>query len=258
MARALLPVGQGALTREGLCWQCRGQRCPFWARGRGLQGGCGRSPSHRKPASPQMKSEQRWQKVGLVSITFRKLWPSAAGPEGLAPVCSGPDPSPDPGPGVARPLLPRSGLEVGLPPRGEPPPSQARAPGSAAAAISAWAARASAAGESRVRAADERGRGPGCAPRSAPGFRQRPPPLRRRAFSGRDPAWRRVWPVAGARPGTRAGVAWGEGPGPGKAGPAGIGLGAAGGAVAGKWSPPGPGPSGLGRNLGKEGHAGWA
>lgn len=29
--------------------------------------------SHRMPASPQMKSEQRWQKVGLVSVTFLKL-----------------------------------------------------------------------------------------------------------------------------------------------------------------------------------------
>lgn len=99
--------------------------------------GSGRSPSHRKPASPQMKSEQRWQKVGLVSITFRKVWPSAAGPGDLALARSGPDPGPAPGSGSgrARPPLPRSGLEAGLSGRGEPPPSQARAPDSAAAAI---------------------------------------------------------------------------------------------------------------------------
>lgn len=95
--------------------------------------------SQRKPASPQMKSEQRWQKVGLVSVTFRKLWPSAAEPGVLPPARSGPDPGPvpgpGPGPGRARPLLPRSGLEAGLPQSGEPPPSQERVPGSAAASI---------------------------------------------------------------------------------------------------------------------------
>ena len=48
-------------------------RCPFWPRYWGLRWGRGRSPSHRMPASPQMKSEQRWQKVGLVSVTFLKL-----------------------------------------------------------------------------------------------------------------------------------------------------------------------------------------
>lgn len=85
-----------------------------------------------------MKSEQRWQKVGLVSITFRKEWPSAAAPGHLAPARSGPDPGPDPDPdsGRARPPRSRSGLEAGLPARGEPPPSQARAPDSPAAAIS--------------------------------------------------------------------------------------------------------------------------
>lgn len=101
-----------------------------------------------------MKSEQRWQKVGLVSVTFRKLWPDAAGPGVLALARSGPDPDPGsgPGPGRARPLPPSSGLEAGLPGRGELPPSQSRARGSAAAAIPARAA-----DESRVRAAGERG-----------------------------------------------------------------------------------------------------
>lgn len=84
--------------------------------------------SHRKPASPQMKSEQRWQKVGLVSVTLRKLWPGAAEPIAL-PVRSGPDP------GRARPEMPSTGLPAGLPRRGEPLPGQVRAPDSAAVAI---------------------------------------------------------------------------------------------------------------------------
>lgn len=84
--------------------------------------------SHRKPASPQMKSEQRWQKVGLVSVTLRKLWPGAAEPIALL-VRSGPDP------GRVRPEMPSTGLPAGLPRRGEPLPGQVRAPGSAAAAI---------------------------------------------------------------------------------------------------------------------------
>lgn len=113
-----------------------------------------------------MKSEQRWQKVGLVSITFRKAWPGAAGPGDLALARSGPDPGPAPasGSGRARPPLPRSGLEAGLPGRGEPPPSQARAPDSAAAAIPDRGGQAPKAGERQSRAADRRGRGPSGAP----------------------------------------------------------------------------------------------
>lgn len=103
-----------------------GRRAP--AHGSGLRTRDGLSPSHRKPASPQMKSEQRWQKVGLVSVTLRKLWPGAAEPKAL-PVRSGPDP------GRARPEMPSTGLPAGLPRRGEPLPGQVRAPGSAAAAI---------------------------------------------------------------------------------------------------------------------------
>lgn len=126
--------------------------------------------------------------MGLVSVTFRKLWPDAAGPGVLAPARSGPDPDPDPdpgpGPGRARPLPPSSGLEAGLPGRGELPPSQARARGSAAAAMPARAARAPAAGEGRVRAAGERAAASRSTPPSAPGFRLRPPPLRRRALGG--------------------------------------------------------------------------
>lgn len=34
-------------------------------------------PSHRKPTSPQMKSEQLWQKVGLVSVTLLRQCPGA-------------------------------------------------------------------------------------------------------------------------------------------------------------------------------------
>lgn len=75
-----------------------------------------------------MKSEQRWQKVGLVSVTLRKLWPGAAGPIAL-PVRSGADP------GRARPEMPSTGLPAGLPRRGEPLPGQVRAPDSAAASI---------------------------------------------------------------------------------------------------------------------------
>lgn len=75
-----------------------------------------------------MKSEQRWQKVGLVSVTLRKLWPGAAEPVAL-PVRSGPDP------GRERPEMPSTGLPAGLPRRGEPLPGQVRAPGSVAVAI---------------------------------------------------------------------------------------------------------------------------
>lgn len=96
--------------------------------GRRLGAASGLSPSHRKPARPQMKSEQRWQKVGLVSVTLRKLWPGAAGPIAL-PVRSGADP------GRARPEMPSTGLPAGLPRRGEPLPGQVRAPDSAAASI---------------------------------------------------------------------------------------------------------------------------
>lgn len=32
-------------------------------------------PSHKKPTSPQMKSLQLWQKVGLVRVTFFRQWP---------------------------------------------------------------------------------------------------------------------------------------------------------------------------------------
>lgn len=160
-------------------------RSPFWATGWGLWDR-GRSPSQRKPANPQMKSEQRWQKVGLVSVTFRKLWPDAAGPGVLAPARSGPDPDPGPGPGPgrARPLPPSSGLEAGLPGRGELLPSQARARGSAAAAIPARAARprrlARAGSAPRVRG----GTASPPTPPSAPGFRLRPPLLRRRMLGG--------------------------------------------------------------------------
>lgn len=38
---------------------------------------CAVSPSHRKPTSPQMKSLQLWQKVGLVRVTFFMQWPGA-------------------------------------------------------------------------------------------------------------------------------------------------------------------------------------
>lgn len=75
-----------------------------------------------------MKSEQRWQKVGLVSVTLRKLWPGAVEPVAL-PVRSGPDP------GRERPEMPSTGLPAGLPRRGEPLPGQVRAPGSVAVAI---------------------------------------------------------------------------------------------------------------------------
>lgn len=34
-------------------------------------------PSHRKPTSPQMKSLQLWQKVGLVRVTFLRQCPCA-------------------------------------------------------------------------------------------------------------------------------------------------------------------------------------
>lgn len=94
--------------------------------------------------------------MGLVSVTFRKLWPEVAGPGGLAPARS----NPDPGPSRARPPPPSLGLEAGLPGRSEALPSQARAPGSAAAAaaIPARAAGALAGGESRLRAASESAR----------------------------------------------------------------------------------------------------
>lgn len=38
---------------------------------------CAGLPSHRKPTSPQMKSLQAWQKVGLVRVTFFRLCPSS-------------------------------------------------------------------------------------------------------------------------------------------------------------------------------------
>lgn len=38
---------------------------------------CAVLPSHRKPMSPQMKSLQLWQKVGLVRVTFLRQWPGA-------------------------------------------------------------------------------------------------------------------------------------------------------------------------------------
>lgn len=37
-------------------------------------------PSHWKPSRPQMKSEQLWQKVGLVRVTLFRQWPGR--PEG--------------------------------------------------------------------------------------------------------------------------------------------------------------------------------
>lgn len=172
-----------------------------------------------------MKSEQRWQKVGLVSVTFRKLWPVAAGPGGLAPARSGPDPDPGPGPGPgrARPLPPSSGLEAGLPGRGELPPSQARARGSAAAAILAQGGPTPGGGR-------EPGRSCG---------REGPPPPRRPRRPSRSSDCARSH-RAGASPGGGAKSA-GAGPAAGDGwggGPAGAGLGEA---------EPGGGARGAGR-----------
>lgn len=132
LSLSLLPKETG-LKGQG---SVPGRRAPVLGSGLTTQGGL--SPSHRKPASPQMKSEHRWQKVGLVSVTLRKLWPGTAGPIAL-PVRSGPDT------GRTRPEMPSTGLPAGLPRRGEPLTGQVRDPDSAAAAIHNLSAPASAA-----------------------------------------------------------------------------------------------------------------
>lgn len=178
--------------------------------------------------------------MGLVSVTFRKLWPVAAGPGGLAPARSGPDPDPGPGPGPgrARPLPPSSGLEAGLSGRGELPPSQARARGSAAAAILAQGG-----------PTPGGGREPG--PRY--GSEGPPPPRRPRCPRLASDCARRHRAGASLRGGARrlgAGPGWGGGP-------AGAGLGA--GAGAGPAGRGGCGSRGqVGRLAGPGSAPGWS